>query len=571
MLHINKKVLLIVFVMLSMLSVLIIGNVFYNFVNFGKKETIERANSIAESVRDGLTAHMVLGAMDKRELFLSNMIKHQNVKQLRVLRSKKIIDIYGEGEISSYKYDDIEKQVFVDGKRVTKIVDNHNDSYLRVTIPYIASKYSNPNCLSCHTNVKEGEVLGAITLKIDIADVKNRTFDIIFKIVLITLVFLIFAFFISRHFIRPYIQLFDDLEEGISRAYKGDFSYQVKTVLSDDAAKVASKLNDLSEIFRFKKTIETDIDKAQIYERIAFILENHFKIKEFLIFENATASRTREIVYKSSQSTYIDAKEMEKSKETCRAFRTNDVTSSTDFHKICKLCYREERESLCLPFNISEDYSITLLIYTSSKEELQRIKELVPIITNYFEITEPVLQTKTLMNQLSERSLKDPLTTLYNRRFLDEYIDKNITESSRLSVMMVDIDHFKRVNDTYGHDVGDKVIVETAKVFKKLLKGLDLAVRYGGEEFVIITFNTTNEEAVMIANSIREEFGKIVFNTTQESFSKSLSIGVSNYPQDSTSIHEVIKFADTALYNAKETGRNKVISYQDLICNIAGK
>ena len=569
--HINKKVLLIVFVMLSMLSVLIIGNVFYNFVNFGKKETVERANSIAESVRDGLTAHMVLGAMDQRELFLSNMIKHQNVKQLRVLRSKKIIDVYGEGEISSYKYDDIEKQVLVDGKRVTQIVDNHNDSYLRVTIPYIASKYSNPNCLSCHTNVKEGEVLGAITLKIDIADVKDRTFDIIFKIVMITLIFLIFAFFISRHFIRPYIDLFDDLEEGISRAYKGDFSYQVKTVLSDDAAKVASKLNDLSEIFRFKKTIETDIDKPQIYERIAFILESHFKIKEFIIFENATASRKREIVYKSSHTSYIDSKEMEKSKETCRAFRTNDVTSSTDFHKICNLCYRKERESICLPFGISDDYSITLLIYTESLDELQRIKELVPIITNYFEITEPVLQTKTLMNQLSERSLKDPLTMLYNRRFLDEYIDKNITETTKLSVMMIDIDHFKRVNDTYGHDVGDKVIVEIARVFRNTLKGSDLAVRYGGEEFVIITFDTNIESALKIANNIREEFEKIIFHAPNETFSKTLSIGISNYPEDSSSIHEVIKFADTALYNAKETGRNKVVTYQDLSCKIEEK
>jgi len=569
--HINKKVLLIVFVMLSMLSVLIIGNVFYNFVNFGKKETVERANSIAESVRDGLTAHMVLGAMDQRELFLSNMIKHQKVKQLRVLRSKKIIDVYGEGEISSYKYDDIEKQVFVDAKRVTKIVDNRNDSYLRVTIPYIASKYSTPNCLACHTNVKEGDVLGAITLKIDIEDVKERTFDIIFKIVLITLVFLIFAFFISRHFIRPYIQLFDDLEEGISRAYKGDFSYQVKTILSDDAAKVASKLNDLSEIFRFKKTIETDIDKPQIYERIAFILENHFKIKEFLIFENATASKTREIVYKSAHTAYIDAASMEKSRETCRAYRTNDVTSSTDFHKICKLCYREERESLCLPFSITDDYSITLLIYTDSRDELSRIKELVPIITNYFEITEPVLQTKTLMNQLSERSLQDPLTSLYNRRFLDEYIDKNINENTQLSVMMIDIDHFKLVNDTYGHDVGDKVIVETAKVFKKLLKGLDLAVRYGGEEFVIITFSTNIDEAVMIANNIREEFAKIIFHATQEDFSKTLSIGVSNYPEDSSSVHEVIKYADTALYTAKESGRNQVVTYMNLITQVEDK
>ena len=559
--HINKKVLLIVFLMLSLLSVLIIGNVFYNFVNFGKKETMERAHSIAESVRDGLTAHMVLGAMDKRELFLSNMIKHQKVKDLRVLRSKKIIEVFGEGEVSSYKYDDIEKQVLVDGKNITKIVDNNNDSYLRVTIPYVASKYSTPNCLECHTNVVEGEVLGAITLKIDITDVKARTYDITLKIVLITIVFLIFAFFISRYYIKPYIQLFDDLEEGISRAYKGDFSYQVKTVLSDDAAKVADKLNDLSEIFRFKKTIETDVDKSQIYERVAFVLESHFKIEEFIIFENNAINKKRTSVYKSSHMTYIDSQAMETSKETCRAYRTNSVTSSVDFHKICNLCYRAEKESLCLPFTISDEYSITLLIYTNTKEELSRIKELVPIITNYFEITEPVLQTKTLMDQLSEKSLRDPMTSLYNRRFFDEYLETNVTESSRLSIMMVDIDLFKNVNDTYGHDVGDRVIKEVANVFKKVLKGSDLAVRFGGEEFVIITFNTDKNIAEKIATEIKNEFSKIIFSTPIDKFSKTLSIGIANFPEDANSSVTVLKFADLALYHAKETGRDKVVTY----------
>ncbi len=559
--HINKKVLLIVFLMLSLLSILIIGNVFYNFISFGKQETMQRAHSIAESVRDGLTAHMVLGAMDKRELFLDNMIKHQNVKELRVLRSKKIIDVFGEGEISSYKYDDIEKQVLANAQSVVKIVDTNNESYLRVTIPYIASKYSTPNCLECHTNVGENEVLGAITLKLDIEDVKERTSDIILKIVLITIVFLIFSFFISRYFIKPYIQLFDDLEEGISRAYKGDFSYQVKTVLSSDAAKVADKLNDLSEIFRFKKTIETDVDKHQIYERVAFILESHFKIKEFMIFENHTTTKKRTVVYKSSHLNYIDKNEMQRSQETCRAYRTNTITSSVDFHKICTLCYRENKESLCLPFSISEEYSITLLIYTDTKGELARIKELIPIITNYFEITEPVLQTKTLMDQLSEKSLRDPMTSLYNRRFFDEYIETNITESSHLSLMMIDIDLFKNVNDTYGHDVGDRVIKEVAQLFKRVLKGSDLAVRFGGEEFVVITFNTDSTIAIKIANEIREEFAKIIFTTSIEKFSKTLSIGIANFPEDSIDSVEVLKYADIALYHAKNTGRNRVVTY----------
>ena len=559
--QINKKILILIFSILTALSSLILANVVINFIDYGKKTTIERIYSIAESVRDGLIAHMVLDKMDQSDMFLNNMIQHQNVTELRVLRSKKIIDTYGEGEIESYKYDDIEKKVLSNGTPITKIIKNEDETAVRVTIPYIASKYTNPNCMRCHTNAKDGEVLGAITVKVDAKDIRANVIKIIFKIILITAIFLVIAFFISRYFVKPYIKLFNDLEEGISRAYKGDFSYHIKTQVSDDAANVAKRLNDLSEIFRFKKTIETDIDKMKIYERIAYILEHNFNIKEFLIFENSNITKKRKIVYKSAFASYIDSNEMQRSKHTCRAFRTNNTTVSTDFHKICDLCFREEKENICLPFTVSEEFSLTLLIYTDSKDELEKVKELIPIITNYFEIAEPVLQTKSLMDKLNEKSLKDPMTKLYNRRFFTEYTETKITENTKFSLMMVDIDLFKSVNDTYGHDIGDKVIIEVANVFKKVLKGSDLAIRFGGEEFVLITFNTTVADAQKIANNIRKEFSKIVFTTPTESFSKTLSIGIANYPDDSSNVEEVLKFADLALYNAKESGRDKVVIF----------
>jgi len=559
--QINKKIIFLMIFILTTLSIFIIGNVTINFIDYGKKSSIQRINSIAESVRDGLIAHMVLNKMDKRDMFLNNMIKHQNVTELRVLRSKKIIDTYGEGELESYKYDDIEKQVLATGESVTKIINNSNETAIRVTIPYIASKYTTPNCMQCHTNAKDGDVLGAITVKVDAKDIKHNVYGIIQKIILITLVFLLIAFFVSKYFIKPYIKLFNDLEEGISRAYKGDFSYYIKTKVSDDAANVAKRLNDLSEIFRFKKTIETDIDKMKIYERIAYVLENNFNIKEFLIFENSNITKKRKIVYKSDFVSYIDTHDMEENKNSCRAFRTHNAVTSTDFYKICDLCFQEKKESICLPFNISEEYSLTLLMYTDSKDELEKVKELIPIITNYFEIAVPVIQTKSLMDKLSEKSLKDPMTTLYNRRFFNEYIETKVTENTKFSLMMVDIDLFKSVNDTYGHDIGDKVIIEVAKVFKRVLKGSDLAIRFGGEEFVLITFNTTAADAQKIANNIRKEFTKIVFTTPTESFSKTLSVGIANYPDDSSNVEKVLKFADLALYNAKESGRDKVVIY----------
>jgi len=555
----NKKVLVIVFSILSLLSIAIISNVWVHFINFGNKTTIDKANSIAESVRDGLTAHMVHGVIKEKSMFLRNMIKHQNVKTLRVIRSKKNMEQFQDTKIKYASYDKIEKKVLATGKIITRVEDN----YLRITIPYIAISEGEPNCLSCHTKVNEGDVLGAITLELNIDEVKQNTYKTIIAIVSISILFLFISYLIALYFIKPYIKLFDDLEEGITRAYKGDFSQKVITDLTNDAGRVAHRLNDLTEIFKFKKTIELDAEKNTIYERLAYILKTNFRIEEFFIFENKIDDKSRKIVYQSSTlKATEESKNMETSKEICRAFRTGNNVDSTDFHKVCKLCYRENKKSLCLPFSISNDVSLTLLIYVNTEDELDRIRKLIPIISNYFELAEPVLQTKILMKQLHSTTLVDPLTGLYNRRFLDTYIKEEIHKQELYSLMMIDIDLFKQVNDAYGHNIGDNVLKTISQILINNLKGSDYAIRYGGEEFLLITFGTTHKNALKIAENIRTEFSQKVFKADKESFKKTLSIGISNYPDDSSSVWQCIKFADIALYKAKETGRNKVVLFE---------
>jgi len=556
--HANKKVLVIVFVMLSLFPVAIISNVWVHFINFGNKATIEKANSIAESVRDGLTAHMVHGAMKEKAMFLRNMIKHQDVKTLRVIRSKENMEQFKNDKIKYASYDEIEKKVLKSGKTITKI----ESDFLRITIPYIAYSNSEPDCLSCHISVGDGDVLGAITIELNIDEVKKSTYETIVTIASISILFLFLTYLIALYFIKPYIKLFDDLEDGIVRAYKGDFSQKVTTNLKNDAGRVAQKLNDLSEIFRFKKTIELDTDENTIYERLSYILIKNFKIEQFMIFENKIHDKSRKIVYKSSFMKDVNSNNFDASKETCRAFRIGNEVCSTDFHKVCKLCYKEKKESICLPFAISEDVSLTLLIYTDTKDELLRIKKLTPILSNYFELAEPVLQTKILMKQLHNSTLVDPLTGLNNRRFLDNYIDNEIEKHDIFSLMMVDIDWFKQVNDTYGHNIGDDVIRTISEVLVNNIKGSDYAIRFGGEEFLLITFGTTKESSVKIANNIRTEFAKKVFKAEKETFKKTLSIGVANYPENASSSWQCIKFADVALYHAKETGRNKVVLFE---------
>lgn len=557
---------LVVILMLGILSLATIINVWINFRDFGQKVAIDKANSIAQSVRDGLTTHMILGAMDKRDLFLENMKLHQKVESLRVIRSPKVIEEFGAGSTDAYKYDDIEKYVLQTGISKTTITENSTEVKLRVTIPYIATKYGSPNCLSCHIQNVEGDILGAITMELNIADLRQLGIEAIFKTIAILLLFLIISIFVARHYIKPYLKLFDDLEDGISRAYRGDFSYQVETSLSNEAGKVVRRLNDLSEIFRFKKTIELDDSKEQIYERMGYILNQTFDIKSYVLFENQSENKTRKVV-KYSDDLIHSPLFVETNLAFCRASRTNLVVNSLEFYEICKTCKMQNRENLCLPFAISSEYSLTLLIYANNKEELLRYKEMVPIISNYFELAEPVLESKFLMHKLEERSLKDGLTGLYNRRFLDQFVELNLANDRELAVLMLDIDFFKSVNDTYGHDVGDIVIKEFATILQNNIKGSDLAIRYGGEEFLLIIFNANHENIQKIANAIREDFSKKTFKAGDKVFQKTTSIGVSHLPIDGHGLWQVIKYADIALFEAKETGRNKIVRFEKRMFN----
>jgi len=161
------------------------------------------------------------------------------------------------------------------------------------------------------------------------------------------------------------------------------------------------------------------------------------------------------------------------------------------------------------------------------------------------------------------------MTSLYNRRFLTELLDSNIpnrtTQEHIHSILMLDIDFFKQVNDTYGHDIGDTVIKSLALIMNESVRDSDMAVRYGGEEFLILLLNSTKEQTLVIAYKIKERFLSLEFTSQSETFRKTLSIGISHYPDDSKSLWKVIKYADEALYLAKNTGRNKIVEYDSSI------
>ena len=169
-----------------------------------------------------------------------------------------------------------------------------------------------------------------------------------------------------------------------------------------------------------------------------------------------------------------------------------------------------------------------------------------------------------LREALRSQSIKDPLTGLYNRRFLTEMMDREIRRAARaeqsLGVLMLDLDHFKKFNDTYGHDAGDTVLRETASFLTRSIRIEDTACRFGGEEFVIILPTADLNAAHTRAERIRSKLHELtVLHQGQSLGMITVSVGVATLPQHGTSAKELLEAADAALYRAKRGGRDRVV------------
>jgi diguanylate cyclase (GGDEF)-like protein len=179
-------------------------------------------------------------------------------------------------------------------------------------------------------------------------------------------------------------------------------------------------------------------------------------------------------------------------------------------------------------------------------------------VTNFVATYKDVTIQMQLEQKLENLATTDSLTQVNNRYKINAEIDKHIARSKRygepFSILMLDIDHFKQVNDTYGHYVGDVVLKDLSKIVKHNIRQVDSFGRWGGEEFILILENTQKESAIQIAEKIRDI---ISITTIADHYKITVSIGVSEYQQDELK-SALLQRVDTALYEAKENGRNQV-------------
>ncbi|MGV7930538.1 MAG: diguanylate cyclase [Spirochaetota bacterium] len=180
-------------------------------------------------------------------------------------------------------------------------------------------------------------------------------------------------------------------------------------------------------------------------------------------------------------------------------------------------------------------------------------------IRAYLLLREVRLKTR----QLEQMAITDGLTGVFNRRhilyLLQREIERSKRYSSPLSIMMVDIDHFKKINDTYGHQFGDRVIVNVTGMIKREIRNVDMLGRYGGEEFLVVFPNTDMKNALLIAERIRKAMG--LLKSSKHDFNVSISAGVQTWKGHD--MENLVREADLSLYSAKNKGRNRVEPVSD--------
>jgi diguanylate cyclase (GGDEF)-like protein len=218
---------------------------------------------------------------------------------------------------------------------------------------------------------------------------------------------------------------------------------------------------------------------------------------------------------------------------------------------------------LCVPL-VAHGDTIGILFIDCPGQGVQKIVEgRTEGIRQLVQLTAMALASLEMRKKLEHQSIRDGLTGLFNRHFLQIALERELARATRrkgtLAVLMIDVDHFKRLNDQFGHAAGDAVLKEVAQVFSKSVRSEDLVCRYGGEEFMIILPDITPEATFNRAEIIRKAVANLRTELDNDLYSSvTISIGGALFPKDGETSELLIRHADAALYRAKHDGRNKV-------------
>ncbi len=399
------------------------------------------------------------------------------------------------------------------------------------------------------------------------------------------------ALFLSQTMVKPLIA-FTNMLKKMTRMLSGlrsenefeeDFSALLESMTDqrdDEIGQVATAVKQLllrlRELAIFRQDIEADETSAEVYQRMARIFNERLHLTSCIIFELTPDGKIMRPALRQITLSGIELPEISLTDE-CRARRNNNIVSSfKDSHTCSMFPIADRVRHVCIPMQISGQV-IGLVQFLFSPEDVEhnerQISESLVEARHYIAEALPVLHAKRLTVRLQIMATEDPLTGLYNRYYLENSLERLVAGAKRrksnICILMCDIDHFKNINDTYGHDAGDKVLQQLAGILLRSVRKTDFVIRFGGEEFMILLVDCNTQKAGEMAERIRFHVQTDKFHIPGHAIEMTVSIGTAKF--DGTTDQDIwdnFKSADIALYRAKENGRNQVVHYNDTTDNM---
>lgn len=303
-----------------------------------------------------------------------------------------------------------------------------------------------------------------------------------------------------------------------------------------------NKISIQKTISHIIKDIQTSSTGEEIRDKLVNHLQNLFPDSNIDFVINPHQNRIIEDIYLSKTSIYIP-------------------NAITETRYPAFLFSPNEKSLMIIPLITFSKISAVIKIYSDRENRFKlddfRTAELV--------ITTAALAVENLhlFSTIGEMARKDPLTNLFTHKTFQEKLEEEILVSARtkqpLTLVLFDIDHFKKINDTYGHQAGDEVLKKISNILVSNVREFDFVARYGGEEFVIILPQTDKEKGISISENIRNKIKMLEFKSNSQSFKITVSIGIAEFPREATSKSQLIRICDERLYRAKKQGRDRII------------
>ena len=230
-----------------------------------------------------------------------------------------------------------------------------------------------------------------------------------------------------------------------------------------------------------------------------------------------------------------------------------------------KLKFDDAKSLLVLPLLAGDEPIGTMTLASRTEKRFGKdVREMLAVIANQVAVS---LENGFLYRKMETMATTDGLTGLANHRTFQQRFEEMLQRAARhghqVAMLLCDVDHFKKVNDNHGHPIGDEVLRRVAKVLQEVPRRIDLPARYGGEEFAVLLDNVDMVQARQVAERIRIEVSKLIVDTEKGPLQVTQSIGVACFPADGNDRATLIDHADHALYHAKHTGRNRVVTYSE--------